>query len=220
MGIFRHRQEINHRTIKLIIGVVALSLAPLTSLLSATPIASISAAYHEGGWAQSVFVGFLFAIAAMLLAYNGYSRTEMRLSKIAAMAVLGVALFPCTCGAHLVHPPWAHAVAATVMFLILAWFCLAFYRRARDKARRCPRAKARAAVYAACGVVIIASIVVLGTNQLMGNVLQQVVPRVVFAGEAAALTAFGVSWLMASHILPWFNPENERFVPWRQSHAA
>jgi hypothetical protein len=81
MAHFGNRPEIDHRTIKLIVGGVALGLAPLTIALSPAPIASISASYHEGGAAQSVFVGFLFAIAALLLAYNGLSRTEMILSK-------------------------------------------------------------------------------------------------------------------------------------------
>ena len=65
------REEIDHRTIKLIVGVIALSLATLTGAFAGTPIASISASYYEGGWSQTIFIGFLFAIAAFLLAYNG-----------------------------------------------------------------------------------------------------------------------------------------------------
>ena len=213
-----HRPEIDERTIKLIIGVVALGLAPLTSALSPAPLDSISAAYHEGGAAQSVFVGFLFAVAAMLLAYNGRSRREMWLSKIAAVAALGVALFPCICGTHAVRVPAAHAVAATIMFLVLAWFCLIFYRRAHAKARR--SAQVRAGVYAVCGGVIVAAIALLGVNQLTSGALQQVLPRLVFYCEAAALTAFGVSWLNASHVLPWINHPSERFAPWRDVNPA
>jgi len=62
------RQEIDHRTIKLIVGIVSLSLAGLTSAFATTAITSISASYYEGGWSQSIFIGFLFAIAALLLA--------------------------------------------------------------------------------------------------------------------------------------------------------
>ncbi|HMN21572.1 MAG TPA: hypothetical protein PKA16_09275 [Ottowia sp.] len=133
MRPFHARPEIDSRTIKLIIGVIALGLAPLTSALSPTVIDSISAAYYEGGWAQSIFIGFLFAIAAFLLAYNGRSRRELVLSKLAAVAALGVALFPCACGTHAPAIPWAHALAAALMFALLAAFCRVFYRRARDK---------------------------------------------------------------------------------------
>ena len=85
---------------KLIVGVIAMSLAFLTNFFASSNISSISAAYHEGGWSQNFFVGFLFAISAFLLAYNGESRSEMILSKVAAVAALGVALFPCECGVH------------------------------------------------------------------------------------------------------------------------
>ncbi len=43
-------REIDHRTLKLIVGVVALSLAGLTRLFAHTAITSISASYYEGGW--------------------------------------------------------------------------------------------------------------------------------------------------------------------------
>lgn len=117
--MFRTRPEIDSRTIKLIIGVIALSLAPLTRALSPTPIDSISASYDAGGWAQSIFIGFLFAIAVLALD---------------------------------------------------AW---------------------------------------------LGHLLLRAVPRLVLHGEATALTAFGISWLTASHTLPWLNRESERFAPWR-----
>ncbi len=213
MAHFGFHQEIDHRTIKLIVGGVALGLAPLTSALSPGPIASISAAYHEGGAAQSVLVGFLFAITALLLAYNGRSRTEMTLSKGAAVAALGVALFPCTCGRYAVPWPWMHGLSASVMFLILAWFCLVFFRRARAKQHT--QALRRATLYALCGAAIMLSIAVLALNALLGDAWLQAMPRLVLYGEATALTAFGIAWLTASHALPWLNRASERFAPWR-----
>src|SRR3954449_8525834 len=91
------RKEIDHRTMKLIVGVVAISLPGLTNFFAKAPLASISASYWERGTSQSIFIGFLFAIASFLLAYNGYTRREMILSKIASVASLGIALFPCQC---------------------------------------------------------------------------------------------------------------------------
>lgn len=211
--MFRSRPEIDSRTIKLIIGVIALSLAPLTSALSPTPIDSISASYDAGGWAQSIFIGFLFAIASFLLAYNGRSDAEMALGKLAALAALGVALFPCTCGSHAAAVPGVHAAAATVMFGVLALFCRVFYRRARAKGH--PQALARAGIYAACGFTIALAIAVLALDAWLGHPLLRAVPRLVLHGEATALTAFGISWLTASHTLPWLNRESERFAPWR-----
>lgn len=218
MHPFPARPEIDSRTIKLIIGLIALGLAPLASALAPTVIDSISAAYYAGGWAQSIFIGCLFAIAAFLLAYNGRSRLEMGLAKLAALAALGVALFPCACGPHTPALPWAHALAATAMFLILAAFCLIFYRRARAKGHA--QARARAGVYASCCAVIVLAIGLLALDWLLGHALVRAIPRLVFYGETAALTAFGISWLTASHTLPWINQAGERFAPWRADNPA
>jgi len=208
------REEIDHRTIKLIVGVIALSLATLTAAFASTAIESISASYYEGGWSQTIFIGFLFAIAAFLLAYNGLLKSEMILSKVAAGAALGVAMFPCECSGHPALLPYVHGASAAVMFVILAYFCYCFYRRA--KAKGYPQAKVRAAIYVACGAVIITSIVVLALNSFTGGALADRVPRLVFYGEAASLIAFGISWLTASRTIPVITNKEERFSPLRE----
>ena len=210
------QQEIDHRTLKLIVGIVALSLAGLTSAFATTAITSISASYYEGGWSQSIFVGFLFAIAAFLLAYNGLSRPEMILSKVASAAALGVALFPCECGSHPALVPYIHGASAAVMFLILAYFCYAFYKRAREKGY--PQANVRAAIYAGCGAAILLSIVALAVDHFSHGALSQSIPRFEFYGEATGLVAFGISWLTASRTLPLITREDERFSPLREAN--
>lgn len=205
------KPEIDHRTLKLLVGLIALTLANLTALFASKSLTSISASYYEAGWSQSIFIGFLFAIAAFLLAYNGLSRSEMLLSKVAAAAALGVALFPCDCDGHAELVPHVHFGSAAVMFLVLAYFCYVFYRRARAKGH--VEANRRAAVYALCGVAILASIAALVIDTLAGGVLSARVPRLVFYCERTGLVAFGVSWLTASRILPVLTSRNERFSP-------
>jgi len=202
------RYEIDHHILKLIVGIIALTLAHLTAFFSSTPLESISASYHEGGWARDIFVGFLFAIGAFLLAYNGSSAPEMVLSKLAAISALGVAMFPCQCGDRLEIIPYVHAIAAALMFLILAGFCAIFYRRARAKHRR--EAGWRANIYAVCGVVIVVAIAVLALDGAMGGRISASVERLTFYGERAGLIAFGVSWLVASRVLPLLTAADER----------
>jgi len=60
------REEIDHHTMKLIVGLIAISLAALTSIFSGGAIDSISASYHQGGWGRDVFVGSLFAISGFV----------------------------------------------------------------------------------------------------------------------------------------------------------
>ena len=203
-----NRVEIDHHTIKLIIGVIAISLATLTSFFSETPIQSISASYHEDGWSRNIFVGFLFAISAFLLAYNGRSTPEMVLSKIAALAAMGVAMFPCQCGSHLEIIPYVHGISTAVMFLILAGFCYIFFRRAYAKGHA--QARFRAYIYALCGSTIITSILIIATDNLLGGIISSKISRLTFFAEAAGLIAFGIAWLSASRILPLITSKEER----------
>lgn len=207
------QQEINQLTIKLVVGIIALSLAPLTSFFAKSSITSISASYYETGPSQSIFIGFLFAIAAFLLAYNGFSKTEMLLSKFAAVAALGVALFPCGCDSHIEIVPYVHWISATTMFLILVYFCYAFRQRALSKGH--PQAKARAWIYVICGIAIVVSIVLIAFDKLSDGILSSKVPRLTFFGEGTGLIAFGISWLTASRVLPGITNKEERFSPFK-----
>ena len=205
------RPEIDYRTTRLVVGLIALSLASLTSFFAETPISSISASYYEDGWSRDIFVGFLFAIAAFLLAYNGQATSEMVSSKIAAGAALGVAMFPCACGGHPEIIPNVHGIAALVMFAILAFFCYGFYERARAKGHS--EARLRAYIYAVCGLTIIAAIVTALIDNYSNGMIGAKIPRATFYGERAGLIAFGVSWLTASRMLPVITSREERFSP-------
>ena len=207
------RLEIDNRTLKLVVGLIAIGLPVLTDVLSAGRIRSISESYYEQGTTSTVFVGFLFAIAAFLCAYNGRSRGQMFWSKVAGIAAASIALFPCDCG-H-VRGPGVHYVAAVAMFGVLTYFCWAFYRRSFDS--KYPQAKARRAVYFVCAVAMVLSILALGANALL-HWDESLYPRFVFYGEAAGLVAFGVSWLTASRTVPGLTHPQERFSPLRPNN--
>ncbi len=203
-----NRVEIDHHTIKLIVGVIAISLATLTSFFSETPLQSISASYHEDGWSRNIFVGFLFTISAFLLAYNGRSTPEMVLSKVAAFAAVGVAMFPCKCGSHPEIIPCVHGTSAAVMFMILAIFCYMFFQRAYAKGHA--QAKVRAYIYAFCGIIIFTSIAIIAMDNFLDGIISSRISRLTFIGEAASLVSFGIAWLTASRILPIITSNDER----------
>ena len=209
------QQEIDHRTLKLMVGVVAISLAILTSVFSSNGLHSISESYYENGWSRTIFIGFLFAIASFLLAHNGKTKNEMILSKVAAAAGFGVALFPCDCDHDPNVVPYLHGLSAAAMFIVLAYFCLAFYRRTKSK--NYPQAKIRGAIYIACGLVIVASILALAIDFFLDHRFSTGT-AFIFWGEAVALVAFGIAWLLASKVLPGFTDERERFSPLRENN--
>lgn len=197
------KQEIDSKTIKLLVGIIALSLACLTSILATPPaIHSISESYYHGDAARNVLVGFLFAIAALMFAYNGRSDVEKYLSKVAAIAAICIAVFPCGCLVG--HKQQnvesvVHLTSAGIMFAILAVFCRIFYQHAvmigHVEARR------RAGIYVLSGLTIAGALLVAVLNHFF-PVIGQTIPDVIFWCEAVALVAFGVSWLTASHVLP------------------
>jgi hypothetical protein len=228
--ISRQRYEIDHRTIKLIVGLIALTLAIATYgfaylTQTQTTILSISASYHVGGWARNSFVGSLCVISALMLAYNGVSWQEKTLSKIAAIAALGIAFFPCKCPEFTKSPeyvPIVHYFSAAVMFLVLAYMCRLFRKRARAKLdldefdlpglRKA--AEKRALIYSICGWAIVVSVLVLLLDKILDDKISDLVPRITFIGEAVGLIAFGVAWLTASRIIWGIAAPAERFAPW------
>lgn len=217
-----HRIEIDYRTLRLAIGIIALTLGWVTRYFAGTPLGSISESYYHPGPAQTYFIGSLFAIATFLFAYNGHDYRDMLASKIAGLAALGVALFPCTCARAVGAAtclrqsvvPYVHWISALLMFAALAWFCLSFYRQARRKAGDAPGPRTppgrRALVYACSGIVIVVTMLILLFYGLAGPTVHERWPQLVFWGELAALTAFGASWLTASQVLPVLTHAHER----------
>jgi predicted lysophospholipase L1 biosynthesis ABC-type transport system permease subunit len=108
--------------------------------------------------------------------------------------------------------PYVHFIATAIMFLVLAGFCLIFYRHAITKKATQLNHKAgrRARVYALSGIVIVAAILTLAVDALFGRFISHEVPRLVFYGEFAVLLAFGASWLTASHTVPLLAQKQER----------
>src|SRR3954469_12476864 len=203
-------REIDDHVLKLTVGLIALGLPCLTSFLSANQIGSISASYYERGWASDFFIGCLFAISSFMFAYNGDSLAEMILSKIVALAGLGVALFPCGCGkgSDAKTIPYVHYIFAAIMFAVLACLCIIFYQRARAKGHR--QAKWRSYIYATCAIAIVLVIALLGIDDFTGGHLASKFSQLTFFGEWAGLLAFGISWLVASRALPFITAPRER----------
>lgn len=202
------QHEIDHHILKLIVGLIALTLANVTAFFSVEPLQSISASYHEGGWPRDFLVGSLFAISSFLIAYNGETPLEMVLSKVAGISALGVALFPCDCDRGNEIIPYVHYASAAAMFVVLACFCWIFYRRARAKGHR--EAAWRSYLYAMCGTAILVAVAVLALDFFTGEAIRDKIPRLVFYGEQAGLVAFGISWLVASRVLPIITAKEER----------
>src|SRR5512143_4354394 len=83
---------LDYRTLRLLMGLIAFLLPPVVTLIASAALPSISASYYTH--ARDEYVGLLFIVGALWLAYNGWSTQETRMSKVAAIAAIGVAVFP------------------------------------------------------------------------------------------------------------------------------
>lgn len=207
------RREIDEYAIKCLIGMIALALPVAELCLVPGGIDSISASFWYastpplmGLWARNVFVGLLFAIAGLLLTYNGQSAWEMWLTKVAAAAAILIAMFPCACGCKEREIlPLVHTGAAAAMFGVLAVFCCWFTARAWRKREKEPVALVRAAIYLLCLGGMLVAIALFGVEAWGRNVIVDQV----FWAETIGLVSFGISWLTASHWVPGINAQRK-----------
>lgn len=206
-----------------------LSLLAVALLTPTDMQSSISEFYYTS--ARELFTGTLAAIAVFLWAYVGYSPapadswlTDRFVSRLAALAALGVAFVPTSVPPSAV-PPWTeancalvqcligtqsaqmlHYASAGVFFACLAVFCLILFRRTGPTPRT--RGKiGRDRIYVSCGWTIVGCLAALGAYGI-GYALQDEAgekaydaTRAVFILETIGIFAFAVSWLVKGETL-------------------
>ena len=161
---------------------------------------SISAYYYTG--AVAAFVGMLVALALFLFTYRGYENryywADRAASAIAAIAALGVAIFPTAAPEGVERLSWwspftgiLHYVFAVTLFTMFAVFALWLFRITATGEEITPDKQWRNRVYLLCGSVIVGSILWAGAAGAQG--------RSIFWPESVALVAFALSWLVKGY---------------------
>ena len=199
------KRQINHKVMRVIIGIIAVALSPVVWLLSGgdNELTSISISY----WTDSrdIFVGSLVAVGFFLSAYNGAGDGrdwEYYLSKMACIFAICVAIYPTTGFSDEDIPAkWVQAIAepiglapesihngaAILLFVclfVLMWF---FSVRAMKKGK-----PARAYFYRGVSIFMWAGIIAL---LVIGKIIK--LTDTIFWAEAWGLTLFGIGWLAA-----------------------
>jgi hypothetical protein len=144
--------------------------------------------------ARDLFVGILFTIAWFLFAYRGHDRRDDIAGDAACLFALGVALVPHGAPGYL----WAfHFIFAAALFLTLAYFSYFLFTQTGGTAAQMTAEKVkRNGVYRACAIIMVLAIIAIGVYKLLGATFTIGPVPVVFALEALALEAFGVSWMV------------------------
>jgi hypothetical protein len=194
----------DYRALRLLMGFIALSLPFAVSILSSSPLSSISASYYTE--ARDAFVGMLFVVSAFLWAYNGHSLKEAYASKIASLAAVFVAIFPTSC--DLCKPgikSFIHYGAAATLFAILAYFCFGPFRK-NTKGKGGKKGR-RSKIYFTCGCIMVGCMLGLVVTKL--TISEETIKSlsVTYWAEAIALCAFGIAWTVAGK---YFRPFVDR----------
>lgn len=203
----------DYKALRLLMGIIAITLAPIVSIIASMSLSSVSASYYTE--ARDVFIGMLFVVSAFLWAYNGHTVREALASKGASIAAILVALFPTrcpTCESDLTSI--IHWTAAISLFAILAYFCFGPFREnTKDQQGKKGR---RSKIYFACGTVMVGCM-------LLGLIAKFTLTRetmnamsIIYWVEAIALSAFGIAWIVAGKSLSIFVDEDQKLHLFRQ----
>ncbi|MBV8123540.1 MAG: hypothetical protein JO370_05600 [Paucibacter sp.] len=211
------RPEIDQYTIKALIGFIAFLLPVIEVLLHGAVPPSISQSYWLGPTNRTVFVGMLFALAALLLSYNGNDRRELVGGKIVCVAALVISFFPCNCECPTPDKTSAaiHLTSAVILFGTIGWFCHHFAWRAESTMQQFHAdqhryARRRMAIYRVCELLMGLSILFCGADAFLTRDGGVDPWRLFFWGEVAGLFGFGGSWFTASKIGSWLAHDSER----------
>jgi hypothetical protein len=200
----------SYRDLRRGIGILGLVLpfALVIGNLGLKP--SISAYYYTD--MRNWFVGTMWATGFFLIFYR-YGKPDTVLSSIAGVLAILVALFPTT--PEELNPPTHqvvigdfHLVFAGGFLLLLAYFCLFLFTRSDVSPQDMTRQKKlRNKIYRGSGIAIIAGVVIAALFELLTSKAFRDDWHPVFWGEAVAVIAFGIAWLVKGETLFADRPE-------------
>jgi len=199
-----------YKTLRLSLAVIAISfpiiLAVGAYLIANLPLAgSISEYYHYfdvqrqeygKGVMRDALVGSLFAQAALLFVYKGFTRLEDYALNIAAFMAVGLAVAPMRWPAPSAIDPFTpHGVFATVFFVSIAYVCI---WRAKDTLNLIADEKLRknyARIYKIQGTaMLVLPLVIWGFLYYL-----PLKRSVIFFIETGSIYTFASYWLVKSH---------------------
>lgn len=193
---------------------------------------SLSDFYYKEIALGDIFVGSLFFIGTVMLAFRGWHPKVATLASIAGLVAYFVALFP-TAGWQVVdgdsNPVWAgpaqwiHLSSALVLFLLLAFFCFFVFTKTDDyqavAGAPTPKKKLRNRIYYVSGSVILAMIAAIAIGMFaFGDEWKAL--KLTFWAEAVALLAFGVSWMTHGRVFMRLTADPQDFKDRAVAHAV
>lgn len=216
MAINDSHQIIIFQTLRKMIGYLGIALPFLVYLGSwfddAAPLRnSISAYYYTNS--REILIAILVSKSLLLYLYKGYSKVDNQLTNIASLLALTIALFPTSSETNApTHYLFAfispqvtdviHLVAASTYFFMVA--CITYFiftKTGNDPVT--PQKAYRNRLYHTCGIIMFASIFIMGLYKISPSHLQFSLQqfRPIYLFETLFLMAFGLSWIVKGGIM-------------------
>ena len=168
---------------------------------------NMSSYYHTP--MRDIFVGTLCAIGVFLFCYQGHDWIENWTANLACVFAIGIALLPLDENSDPLNQSslvgYLHSFCGGVFFLILSFYSLFHFPSSKaKKLEQEPHEKQRDFVYRVTGVVILASVLTMGSFLLffspewkkLGNQY-----NIIFWLEWIAVWAFAVAWLTKGRVI-------------------
>lgn len=171
-------------------------------------LGAVSDYYHS--IVRDVFVGVICVIALFLFTYRGYDKADDLAANMACFFALGVAFRPTSakdinCGEYGFYQfPILHNICAVSFFLVITYFSLFQFPKTEKDHEPTPEKEKRNRVYRTCGYVMLACIILIGIDELLGRAITKALGlpfTIMFIGEWIALWAFGTSWLVKGEFI-------------------
>lgn len=163
---------------------------------------------------RNYLVGSLFAIAAFLVCTRGYDLRDEITGYVAGGLALIVALVPAVNPHRVIHNRFhddlgrVHLIAAALMFLVLAYFCLFLFRKSSPDRPLTLHKRQRNSVFLICGLAMVACMCVM-LSLTVKSVQAVLWPTgILFWCESLALFAFGTAWLVKGEVFLRDRPQN------------
>lgn len=192
------------------IGVSGLLLPPalgLGGLLVGVEIQdNMSSYYHTP--LRDIFVGTLCGIGIFLFCYRGRDWVENWTANVGCVTALGVALFPLDANSDPLYQKsivgYLHSASGGAFFLTLAFYSLFHFPRPSDNPEQEPHIQQRNFVYRCSGIVILLSMIAMGTYLFLIPTDWKIVCNqynALFWLEAIAIWAFAAAWLTKGRVI-------------------
>lgn len=200
----------SYLTLRKVVGLLGTALPFVLSLggllVFHTGLQSNLSGYYYTGM-RDVYVGTLFAIGVFLLSYKGYQPVDNMAGNLACAFAVGLALFPTMpdvpassargLSSEAVLIGGVHFGFAALFFGTLIYFCMFVFTKTDPRVKPTRRKLERNRLYRGCGYImalcmLLALVYYLLPDGAAASIAQY---KPVYWLEAAAIVAFGVSWL-------------------------